>query len=179
MGFMDLFKAIETRRSVRRYGAEDVADDVVLRVVRAGHMAPSAGNLQARDFIVIRDGAKKKALAEAAFDQGFVARAPVVIAVCGNLKRIAPYGKRGTELYVYHDVAAAVENMLLAAHALGLGACWVGAFDDDAVREILALPSHAVPMALIPLGHPESEPSSGSGAKRLPLDQVLHRGEEW
>jgi nitroreductase len=94
-------------------------------------------------------------LARAAFDQDFVAQAPVVITVCTEAERSeAGYGKRGGELYCRQDTAAATMLILLAASALGLGACWVGAFDDSQVAGVLQLSATLHPVAMVPIGTP-------------------------
>jgi SagB-type dehydrogenase family enzyme len=101
----------------------------------------------------------KKALSEAALDQRFIEVAPITIVVCANERRSAQrYGRRGRELYCLLDAAAATQNLLLAVHALGLGGCWVGAFDDRQVGKALNLPSWLKPVAIIPIGHPDEKP---------------------
>jgi SagB-type dehydrogenase family enzyme len=92
-------------------------------------------------------------LVKAAGGQSFIAQAPVAIVVCTDAGRSAErYGERGTNLYCIQDTAAAVENILLAATALGLGACWVGAFDDSAVAGVLQLSATLHPVAIVPIG---------------------------
>ncbi|HPP45607.1 MAG TPA: nitroreductase family protein, partial [Methanomassiliicoccaceae archaeon] len=92
---------------MRGFTKEDVPAGVIDEALEAANLAPSAGNLQARDFVVVRDGGKKRELAEAAMSQMFVADAPVVVVCCANLERIGRYGPRGRELYCLQDVAAA------------------------------------------------------------------------
>ncbi|MCJ2520089.1 MAG: nitroreductase family protein [Candidatus Thermoplasmatota archaeon] len=169
---MDVFEAIRGRRSVRAYRDKEVSEDLVDRIFSAAVMAPSAGNLQAWEFVVVRDQKRKEELAQAALDQGFIASAPLVIAVCANRTRSAQrYGARGADLYCIQDCAVATQNLLLAAYDLRLGTCWVGAFDEAAVSQILQIPNDVRPMALIPLGYPAERPDSPS---RLPLERVLH-----
>lgn len=127
----------------------------------AGRWAPSAGNIQPWIFIVIQRDELKRDLSEAALGQMFVLEAPFVIVVCADILRSARrYGRRGVELYSIQDTAAATQNMLLAAHSLGLGACWIGAFDENEVRGVLELPQEIRPVALIPLGFPKSYPQA-------------------
>jgi nitroreductase len=95
--------------------------------------------------------------------------------VCVNYERIAHYGKRGRELYVFHDTGASIQNMLLAAHDMGLGAVWVGAFDEDPVSKTLNLPEHVRPVAIIPVGHPAQQPKMRS---RRELSDIL-RKDSW
>jgi len=169
---MDVFEAIKGRRSVRAYTDEDVPEEAVEKILDAARWAPSAGNLQSWEFVVVRDPEAKRRLAEAAWGQRFVARAPVVIVVCANQKRSARgYGERGASLYCIQDSAAATQNMLLAAYALGLGACWVGAFDERRVAEVINAPSGVRPVAIIPVGRPAERPRP---PPRMPLEKVVH-----
>ncbi len=169
---MELRDAIRTRRSVRAYRLDPIPAKKVDEIIESANLAPSAGNLQGRDFVAVRDEPARQALARAAGDQDFIAQAPVVIVVCANAPRTAvKYGRRGRELYAVQDAAAATENLLLAAHDAGLGACWVGAFDEDAVRKLLGLPADVRPVAIIPVGVPAEEPAP---SPRLPLKEVLH-----
>ncbi|MEM4308121.1 MAG: nitroreductase family protein [Thermoplasmata archaeon] len=173
--YMELMEAIANRRSVRKYQEKDVADEVVKKLLEVGNMAPSAGNLQARDFIVVRDKKTREALAKAALNQEFVAEAPVDIVICTNEKKIKRYGSRGTTLYTYQDTAASAMLIMLAALEHGLGTCWVGAFDEEAVRRILQIPEHARPVIIIPIGYPAEQPEM---RKRAPIEEYLHQ-ERW
>ncbi len=170
-----VIKAIKERRSVRDFQARDVSEEKIRALVSLGNQAPSAGNLQARDFVVVRDKRTKNKLVDCAFGQEFVGEAPVVIVVCANQKRIRPYGERGRSLYSIQDAAAAAENILLAARSMGLGGCWVCTFDEARAASLLSLPSHARPVALMPLGYPRTK---GEQTSRHPLDEVMHH-EKW
>ena len=156
---MDVFEAMEKRRSVRSFDARrEVPDELVEELLRCACQAPSAGNVQPWRFVVVRDVGLKARLAEAALGQAFVAQAPVVIVVCADLAaHAASYGRRGVELYAVQDTAAATENLLLCATALGLGACWVGAFREQEVVHALRLARDIRPMALVPVGYPSRE----------------------
>ncbi len=157
---MEVADAIEGRRSVRRYRAAEVPGEQVSKVLRAGQMAPSAGNLQGREFVVVRDARTRQRIADAALRQRFIAEAPVCLVVCTNLPRTkARYGKRA-ELYVVQDTAASAMCMMLQAHALGLGTCWVGAFDERAVAEVLGLPEGIRPVAIVLIGVPDEAPEA-------------------
>jgi nitroreductase len=155
---MELLEAIKGRRSVRKFTSELVSKDDLDTIIDAGKCAPSAGNLQARDIFVIRDQAKKDMLMAASLDQKFISASPAVMLVCTNLEKIESYGERGRTLYCIQDSAATCQNMLLAAHGLGLGACWIGAFDSAKVARELNLPEHLVPVAILPIGHPAESP---------------------
>jgi len=123
----------------------------------------------------VRNPETKRLIAEAALEQMFIATAPVVIVVCANYPRsMRIYGDRG-KLYAEQDATAAVENILLAAHALGLGAVWVGAFHENAIARILELPNYVRPIAIIPVGWPAEKPGRRS---RYPIQELTH-WERW
>ena len=172
---MDLTTCIEGRTSIRDFKPEPIDDEIVSEALRLANLAPSAGNLQARDFIVVRDITTKKALAEAAFHQDYVRTAPVVIVCCVNLERIKHYQKRGETLYGIQDSAAAIENMLLYLYSKGIGSVWIGAFDEARAVAALSLPKHARPVAIVPVGYPAEE---GVRRKRLPQNVIVHQ-EKW
>jgi nitroreductase len=155
---MDVIEAIKTRRSIRDFSDEPVPKESVDEILEMGRAAPSAGNRQARDFFVVTAQGTKDKLVEAALGQDFIARAQYVIVVCANEERIAnPYRKRGIELYCIQDASASVQNMLLTIHARGLATCWIGAFDETMVSDILELPRHLRPVAILPIGYPAEE----------------------
>jgi len=169
---LDVFEAIKGRRSIREFTKQDVSKDSVEKIIDAARMAPSAGNIQPWEFVVIRDAQTKRKIAEAALGQMFIATAPVIIVVCAHLRRSAQgYGSRGEKLYAIQDTAAATENILLSAHALGLGTCWIGAFEEDEVKEVLDLPSEVRPVAIIPVGYPAEK---SSPPHRRHLDEIIH-----
>lgn len=168
--FMDVIEAIKTRRSVRSFTDESVPKKMIDEILEAGRAAPSAGNRQARDFFVVTKDETKQKIVEAALGQSFIAQAPYVIVVCANQERIAnPYASRGIELYCIQDASASVQNMLLALHSKGLATCWIGAFDEKAVSQVLELPEHLRPVAILPIGHPAEE-----GNPRPKRDDDVH-----
>ncbi|RJS85796.1 nitroreductase family protein [Candidatus Bathyarchaeota archaeon] len=169
---MDIFKAIKTRRSIRVFTKEEVSEEEIEEIIDAARWAPSAGNIQPWIFIVVRDPKRKERLSKAALNQLFIEKAPVIIVVCADQERSKKvYGRRGVNLYCIQDTAAAIQNLLLAAHALRLGACWVGAFDEEAVRRALNIPSGVRPVAIIPIGRPAVKP--GAVFKRS-LNEIVH-----
>ena len=169
---MDVFEAIRGRRSIRAFRETDVPKETVEKLIEAASWAPSAGNIQPWEFIVVRNPETKRKLAEAALGQSFIEEAPVVIVVCADEERSARgYGTRGKTLYCIQDTAAAIQNIHLAAYALGLGTCWVGAFREEEARKILEIPDGVRPVAIIPVGYPAESPSPRS---RRPLKQIIH-----
>jgi len=169
---MDAFEAIYGRRSIRAFSTKDVTKTQLTKILDAGRQAPSAGNLQPWELVVVRDSRRKMALAEAAYGQYFIAEAPVVIVVCVHPARSAGrYGHRGTNLYCIQDTAAFIQNMLLASYALGLGSCWVGAFSEARAAEVIEAPSSIRPVAMIPMGFPAESPSA---PLRRSLEEIVH-----
>ncbi len=155
---MEVADAIELRRSVRSYQEKDVPDGMIRSILHAGQMAPSAGNMQGRDFIIVKDQDTRESISRAALGQRFIAEAPVCIVVCANFARSSSrYGKRA-ELYAVQDSAASAMNMMLMAEDLGLGTCWVGAFNEQAVAQLLDIPQGVRPVAIIPIGYPGESP---------------------
>ena len=175
MHIMDVVEAIEGRHSVRGFTGEDVPMDVIMETLRLANLAPSAGNLQARDFIIVKDKDMKKKLTKAAFGQRFIEEAALVVVVCCNMNRIKNYGDRGESLYTIQDTAAAVENMMLYLVSKGYGTCWVGAFDEKEVGRLMELPECARAVAIVPIGRPTE---SGRTSPRLELDTLTH-SEKW
>lgn len=156
---MDTIECIITRRSIRKYKDQAVPWDMVATILDAGRLAPSSGNIQSWRFIIVRDEAMRKQIAEACLQQSWMEQAPVhfaIIAMPEKVKRY--YGVRGERLYAIQNCAAAAENMLLAAHGLGLGACWVSAFDEDMLRRALGLPEEVIPQAVITVGYADETP---------------------
>lgn len=160
----------ERRFSCRRFSDRAIGRDLIERLLEAAVLAPSGGNLQPWRFVIVLDPGRRHDLAAAAHGQSFVAAAPVVIAACAVPGESArTYGDRGRQLYCLQDTAAAVENLMLAATGEGLGACWVGAFDEAAATRALGLPAGWRPVALVPVGYPAEAAPARS---RRPLDEV-------
>jgi nitroreductase len=169
---VEVFEAIRGRRSIRAFESREVSDELVERLIEAARWAPSAGNIQPWEFIIVRKPEIKRKLAEAALWQSFIEEAPVVIVVCADEVRSAQgYGMRGKTLYCIQDTAAATQNIHLAAYSMGLGTCWVGAFREDQVEKTLKTPAGIRPVAIIPVGYPAEKPSPRS---RRSLKQIIH-----
>lgn len=149
-----------------------MSDEQVRQILEAGRWAPSAGNVQDWQFFVIRNQSIKEALVEAALGQSFIAEAPVVIVVATDLNKIEEsYGRRGRDTYSLQNTAAAIQNMLLMIHSMGLGACWVGAFYEQSASGALNLKEHIRPVAIVPIGY-TAEKVYPVG--REELDQFTH-----
>lgn len=152
---MDTLQAIHSRRSVRRYLDKPVDADEVQKLLAAAMQAPSARNQQPWQFVVIDDRAVLGKIPSFMPNAAMAAEAPMAILVCGDL------ALEKSEGYWVVDCAAAVQNMLLAAHALGLGACWCGVYPRekrmDGLRDLLALPGNVVAHSLVVIGHPAEQ----------------------
>jgi nitroreductase len=160
------------RFSCRTFTDEPLSRETMERLLEAARWAPSAGNLQPWRFVVVTEGRRRRALAAAALGQRFLADAPVVIVVCAVPEESARlYGDRGRDLYCLQDTAAAASNLLLAATELGLGGCWVGAFDEARTSRILELDPEWRPVALLAVGVPREEPDPRRS--RRPLDELV------
>lgn len=157
---MDYFEVLERRGSVRSFKEKDIPEEDVRKLLSASMLAPSAGNLQAWEIVLVRDESRRKKIAAAALDQNFIAGAPVCLVVCANeMKSGSRYGFRGRLLYSIQDATIISAYIQLTATAMGLASVWVGAFDEDAVAGIVNAPEGMQPIALIPIGYAAEEPS--------------------
>ena len=164
---MDVCIAIRQRSSVRAYKATDVEEDKLKKILEAARLSPSASNRQEWKFIVVRNKETKKKLAKAAFEQSFIAEAPIVIVACGTEpKAMMGCGQPAHTV----DVSIACAFMILQAYELGLGTCWIGAFREDETKKILNVPEHIRVVAMTPLGYPNEPPSAKS---RKSMNQIV------
>lgn len=172
---MEFEKVVKKRRSIREFKEIDIPEEDIKKILRIGHMAPSAGNLQARDFVIIQKQDEKERLSRNAFGQSFIAQPPWVVVVCANKKRSGKkYGKRGEELYSIQDATAAIENMLLAIEDMGYASVWIGAFDEEAVSAQLELPSYVRPVAILPIGYRAVEPEE---PEKIDVEDITHHAK--
>ena len=167
----ETLQVIFERRSCRAFKSEPIPQEHLDLLVEALRWAPSAGNRQPWHFYLVKSTFLKEELVNAAYGQTFLVQVPVVFVICAIPDQSATrYGKRGRDLYAYQDTAAAVQNLLLTATALGYGSCWVGAFDEEAVSKALELPAKHRPVAMIPLGKPAEKPET---PKRFAKEQIV------
>lgn len=163
---MDVFTAIAGRRSIRSYKNKEVEEEKIGRIIEAGRLAPSAGNRQEWKFVIARNKENRLKLAKAAYDQNFIAEAPVVIVACATeSKAVMPCGEKAYTV----DLSIAVSYMILAAYELGLGTCWIGAFKEEEAKEVLGIPDHIRVVALFPVGYPDQNPAQ---RPRKSIDQI-------
>lgn len=156
---MDAIECIYNRRSCRKFLQKALEFDKVMMCIEAGTKAPSAGNIQDYRFILVSNKEKIYQIAEHCIEQYWIQEAPVLIVVVADTDLSEEFfGLRGQRLYAIQNAAAATQNILLAAHALGLGACWVGSFDEEYLQDALGMPDTARPQAIIALGYAAEEP---------------------
>lgn len=175
MDSSDFSRFLTSRSSVRVYTGEAVSDDDLTYLFDCAATAPSAGNLEAWDVVMVRDRGRKEELSDAALGQPHVREAPLLLVVCANYVRsMSRYGDRGI-LYAVQDATIACTYLMLAAHARNLVSCWVGAFDEDRVKSVLSLPLHVRPVVILCIGK-GSLPRELTD--RLPISEHLHH-ETW
>jgi len=159
---------VKNRASIRRYGDRPIPGHDLLSILEAARLAQSADNRQPWQFIVTTDPATKVRLVQAAGNQGFVAEATAIIICLADPDESAKVGPFEGFLI---DLAIAIENMALTAWDLGIGSCWIGAFDEEKVKELFDVPDNLRVVSLLTLGYPDEKP----GAKyRKSLDEIVH-----
>ena len=170
---MEFFDVLKTRHSVRSYANTSVEEEKLDQILEAVNRAPSAGNLQAFEVYVVTSDDQRKELAVAALGQNFMAQAPLALVFCAHADRSArKYGQRGANLYCMQDAAIACTYAMLAVTALGLSSVWVGAFHEDQVSNILALPQANRPVAMLSIGYAAEGPRV---RPRRSLSDLVHR----
>ena len=154
-----IVECIMTRTSIRQYTDQTVSADTIETLLRAGMAAPTAVNKQPWHFVAITDREKLDGIATANTNAGMAKKAPLAIVVCGDMKKALEGPARA---FWIQDCSAATENILLAAHALGLGAVWTGLYPNEdrakAVSELLKLPETIIPLCAIVIGYPAEQP---------------------
>jgi nitroreductase len=158
---MDALECIASRRSIRRFLDMPIDKETIMDIVDAGHLAPSSGNVQDWRFVVVDDKELMKKLSEHSLGQDCVHNAAFLIVVFADPEQTERhYGLRGSRLYTVQNCSAAIQNMLLAAHAMDIGAVWVGAFDEDKIKVLLDAPANVRPQAIIAFGYPAEMPDT-------------------
>jgi nitroreductase len=158
---MDYFEVVKTRHSVRAFQKKLVEEEKIRRIIETINMAPSAGNLQAYEVVVVKDPMLKDKLAKAALGQNFVSEAPVcLVFVAYPARSSEKYGRRGSELYCIQDAAIATTYAMLAATSLGLSSTWVGAFDEEATARAVGTTGGKRPVSILPVGYAAESPEN-------------------
>lgn len=171
---MNFIQLAKKRVSIRSYKPAPVSDEQLNEVLEAGCLAPTACNVQPFQFVVVREKENLAALA-AGYPAPWFAEAPVVIAVCTIPSKAWKRSKHDGRCLVDVDAAIAADHMTLAAADLGLGTCWIGAFDPKIIRKALRVPRAVEPLILLTLGHPNE---TGRPKLRQPIEKLV-RHEKW
>ena len=170
---MDFFTLIQNRRSVRLYQDAPIETDKLHKILESANLAPSAGNLQGYEIYLVTQLEQRQGLVNAARGQEFLAQAPLVLIFCANpLRSSGRYSQRGRDLYCIQDATIACTYAMLAAQELGLATVWVGAFNDDAVRQVASIPPELNPVAMLPIGYAAESPQP---RPRRKLQELVHR----
>jgi nitroreductase len=174
---MEFDEVVRKRKMIRKYQTvRQVPDTIINKLIQNACRAPSAGHTQVQEFIVIRDDKTKKQLRKVSVNQEQVEEASVLIVVCANTSRsVRRYGQRGREFYSIIDGAFASMLILLSAVNEGIGAGFVGAFEDDEVSQILGLPEYVRPIGIISLGFSDEAPER---LPRISGERLVHY-ERW
>ncbi len=151
---MRFFEVVEGRQSIRKYQAREVEAEKVTAILETANRAPSAGNCQSYQVYLVR-GASRRDLVAATYDQQFVGQAPLALVFCKDPSR-CEYAPQ--EMYALEDATIACTFAMLAATAMGLATCWVGAFDAKRVARVIGCPDHQTPMSILPIGYADEEP---------------------
>jgi len=168
----DILDIIKSRRTIKNFLPKYVDWNKVSKILDAARHAPSSGNIQDWRFIVILEPSLKHAVAKACYEQYEIAQAGVLIVVVSDTEKVERYyGMRGERLYAIQNCAAAIENMLLEAHSLGLGTRWIGGFDEEELRTLLRMQAHIRPQAVIAVGYPKDIPDK---PQKFPLESVVY-----
>jgi nitroreductase len=164
---MDVLEVIRIRRSIRKYRPEPIPDEKLETILEAARLAPSADNRQPWRFVVVQDTERKKALAKVADDQTFLGDAGAIVVGIGDPETSMEWHQK--------DTMIAMEHMVLEATALGYGTCWIGAFDEDVVKNLLKIPTRMKVVALLPIGIPDEKPAP---TQRKVASEIFFK-EEW
>jgi nitroreductase len=152
---MDFFEVIEKRQSIRAYKNTPVEEDKIRKIVEAGRIAPSANNSQDWKFIVVKDDLRREKLAHACAQQKFVFEAPLMIVGCSTKPDyVMTCGQKASSI----DLSIALTHMMLAATALELGTCWLGAFHEDKVKRVLKIPDEVSIIGILTIGYAHYTP---------------------
>lgn len=167
--FKNFLSLVEKRKSIRSYKSIDVEKEKLDYILEAFRLAPSAKNLQPWKLVVVTDKAVMQELVPVCRNQAFIAEAPVIIAVC--VKEEEAYATMGGYLNSSPvDVGISFEHLMLAATEQGLGSCWIGAFNEKAVGEVIGVPENVRVVALTPIGYPDDQ---GRERKRKSIEEIV------
>ncbi|MEK6950464.1 MAG: nitroreductase family protein [Nanoarchaeota archaeon] len=167
----DILSVITSRRTVKYFEPKFVSWENIAKVIDAARHAPSSGNLQNWKFIVVLEPSLKEAIASACYEQYEIVQAGVLIVVCAEPEKAERYYGTQGQRFTIQNCAAAMQNMLLEAHSLGLGTRWIGAFDEGEVRLTLKVPDEVGVQAIIALGYAKDVPEK---PPKYPLETIIY-----
>lgn len=166
---LDVFETVKTRRSIRSYQDKPVEEEKLAKILEAARLAPSAVNLQPCSYVVVTDKAVRQRLSQA-YSRSWFAQAPVIIVACATPEKA--WKRNDGEEFWKIDAAIALQTLVLAATAEGLGTCWIGAFDEKKAKDALDIPKNVRVVAMTPIGYPaETKPPV---TERKPLTELIH-----
>lgn len=166
---MSILEVLKKRRSIRKYQTKPIEKDMLLQLLEAARLGPSAANMQPCHFIVVTAKEMREKL-KASYKNDWFVNAPVIIVGCAKPKEA--WRRRDREEYWKVDAAIAMQNLILAAAEAGLGTCWIAAFDEKAAKKALDIPKDVRVVAMTPLGYPDEE--KGLITDRKPLENIVH-----
>lgn len=156
---MEFVEVIQNRHSIRAFSAQAIEPAKIEAILNMANAAPSAGNLQSYEIFAVTNRNLLCALQHASWEQDFIGQAQIALVFCANPARsAAKYGERGEKLYCIQDATIACAYAQLAATAFGLASVWVGAFSEDAVRDVIGVQNDLLPVAVLPIGYPGKQP---------------------
>lgn len=175
--FMEFVDVVGLRKSVRSYSSQEVEAEKIIKILEAARLAPSWANKQCCKYIVVKDKTKIEAMASLL--NSWLKQAPAIVAACADPK---DSGSRNGMDYFLVDVGISMQQLVLAATDLGLGTCWIGAFDEGKIKKLLGVPENVKVVALTPIGYPADKEGVGGklvktligGGKRKPLEDMVH-----
>jgi len=165
---MEYFEVVEKRQSIRKYQSRPIEPEKLQAILKAANRAPSAGNFQAYEIYVTIKQSVRDALAHTTWDMAWIAKAPLLIIFCTHAKRCH---YPGADACAMQDASIATTQAMLAVTALGLGACWIGAFDPTRVAEVIEAPEGVSPMSILAIGYVDESPER---ATRRSLAELVH-----
>jgi len=166
---LNVFEAVRTRRSIRKYNQKPVEIEKLMKILEAARLSPSANNNQPWHFIAVTDKTAREKLFSAYHSDWFV-NAPVIIVACATPSE--GWSRQDGENYWKVDTAIAMQTMVLVAHELGLGTCWIGAFKEDKVKEVLGIPKEVRVISMTPLGYPDEQKKPVT--ERKSVEEIIH-----
>jgi len=170
---METLDTIATRRSIRKFLEVPVEFEKVGKIIDAGRLAPSAGNLQDWKFILVTEKEQRDEVAKACLEQYWIAQAPIIIVVCTDPEKTQRFYEEQGIKFSTQNGAAAITNMLLAIHDQELASCWVGAFEESSLKRALSIPDNVLVHAVLPIGYPDERMPT---PVRMTMENVAYIG---